>query len=401
MLSALESMGSQAISFNPVPPTSIAKHLNQIAAQRSLNIDSAAISSIAQTADGDLRNAVLTLQVMCMGKAYAGAASSKAPGKSRAKKGAGSKRDRAGSAAAAQQTAAALAAAQRDMGLNLFHFLGKVLYNKREEEEDTAAGSPAGSKSRKTSKAAAASAAAGRAAALQAAALKPLKQQYMRPPLRYDPEGIMQQSGMDALPVASFLHENYTEFIEQDAMDDVAQAAAYISDAAFLASHRNTAAASSSAWDAEEGVASTLTDAAAGSTAVRGLLYANAHPAPRKWMPLRSPLLNQVHKATSSNLGVLQGTVSTAAAMAISSSCWTSLEAYASGVLVYLRVLTRSPAYSSYQVLLPPRWSHVWNGSIRETQQHAGAQQASRAAWQQEQPAEAEGMDDEDEIVED
>lgn len=392
-------MGSQAISFNPVPPTSIAKHLNQIAAQRGLNIDSAAISSIAQMADGDLRNAVLTLQVTCMGKAYAAAASSKAPGKSRAKKGAGSKRDRAGSAAAAQQTAAALAAAQRDIGLNLFHFLGKVLYNKREEEEDTAAGSTAGSKSRKTSKAA--SAAAGRAAALQAAALKPLKQQYMRPPLRYDPEGILQQSGMDAMPVASFLHENYTEFIEQDAMEDVAEAAAYLSDAAFLTSHRNTAAASSSAWDAEEGVASTLTDAAAGSTAVRGLLYANAHPAPRKWMPLRSPLLNQVHKAASSNLAVLQSTVSTAAAMAISSSCWTSLEAYASGVLVYLRVLTRSPAYNSYQVLLPPRWSHVWNGSIRETQQHAGAQQGSRAAWQQEQPAEAEGMDEEDEIVED
>lgn len=49
--------------------------------------------------------------------------------------------------------------------------------------------------------------------------------------MRYDPEAILQQSALDAPTVAAFLAENYPTFISDGAMDDLAAAARYLSDA--------------------------------------------------------------------------------------------------------------------------------------------------------------------------
>lgn len=49
--------------------------------------------------------------------------------------------------------------------------------------------------------------------------------------MRYDPEGILLRSGLEPLTITSFLHENYLDFIDEGAMDDVADAAGYLSDA--------------------------------------------------------------------------------------------------------------------------------------------------------------------------
>lgn len=54
---------------------------------------------------------------------------------------------------------------------------------------------------------------------------------YNRAALRFDPEAILQQSGMDAVVITSFLHENYSHFIQAEAVEDVAAAAQAISDA--------------------------------------------------------------------------------------------------------------------------------------------------------------------------
>ena len=42
-------------------------------------------------------------------------------------------------------------------------------------------------------------------------------------------------------------------------------------------------------WDADAFPAASLADAAAGSLAARGLTFAVAHAAPRRWLPLRGP----------------------------------------------------------------------------------------------------------------
>ena len=49
--------------------------------------------------------------------------------------------------------------------------------------------------------------------------------------MRYDPEDLLHRSGLGALGAASFLHENYTSFVAEEAIDDVATCAAYLSDA--------------------------------------------------------------------------------------------------------------------------------------------------------------------------
>lgn len=42
-------------------------------------------------------------------------------------------------------------------------------------------------------------------------------------------------------------------------------------------------------WDADAFPAASLADAAAGSLAARGLTFAIAHAAPRRWLPLKGP----------------------------------------------------------------------------------------------------------------
>jgi len=49
--------------------------------------------------------------------------------------------------------------------------------------------------------------------------------------MRYNPEAILQQSALDAPTATAFLAENYTSFIADRAVDDVAAAAGYLSDA--------------------------------------------------------------------------------------------------------------------------------------------------------------------------
>lgn len=39
----------------------------------------------------------------------------------------------------------------------------------------------------------------------------------------------------------------------------------------------------------EDTASATLLDAAAASTAARGVCFCNAHPAPRRWLPLKAP----------------------------------------------------------------------------------------------------------------
>ncbi len=53
--------------------------------------------------------------------------------------------------------------------------------------------------------------------------------------MKYDPEGLLTQSALEPAGAAAFLHENYLQFVDEEAIDDVAAAAAYLSDAGEVA----------------------------------------------------------------------------------------------------------------------------------------------------------------------
>jgi hypothetical protein len=54
---------------------------------------------------------------------------------------------------------------------------------------------------------------------------------HARPSLRLNPEDVIQGSGLEAMQVTSFLQENFPHFLADDAANEAACAAAYLSDA--------------------------------------------------------------------------------------------------------------------------------------------------------------------------
>lgn len=54
---------------------------------------------------------------------------------------------------------------------------------------------------------------------------------HKRPRTEVDPEAVLLKSGLDAATAAAFLHENMLEFLDNDAMEEAAQAYSYLSHA--------------------------------------------------------------------------------------------------------------------------------------------------------------------------
>lgn len=54
---------------------------------------------------------------------------------------------------------------------------------------------------------------------------------HKRPRTEVDPEAVLRKSGLDAGTAAAFLHENMLEFVDNDAMEEAAQAYSYLSHA--------------------------------------------------------------------------------------------------------------------------------------------------------------------------
>lgn len=57
----------------------------------------------------------------------------------------------------------------------------------------------------------------------------------------------------------------------------------------------------------DDSPSATLLDAAAASTAARGVCFANAHPAPRRWLPLKAPSAFAVRPAWGAACAVPDG----------------------------------------------------------------------------------------------
>ena len=114
---SLEAAGAVHLQFNPLTARVCTKELKRIAAAEHAAVPDSVLSSIVESSHCDLFNAIQALRMHLLGAVVARAGigqSRKAPkGKTEGKGSGGSER------------------LARDAGLDLFHALGKILYNKR------------------------------------------------------------------------------------------------------------------------------------------------------------------------------------------------------------------------------------------------------------------------------
>ncbi|KAL0028271.1 hypothetical protein WJX79_006444 [Trebouxia sp. C0005] len=162
-----------------------------------------------------------------------------------------------------------------------------------------------------------------------------------RPQLGVDPEAVLLKSGLESSLAAAFLHENMLEFVHHDAVEDAAGACSYLSDAARML---DQSSGHQPDWtDDNEFNGQALTEAAAGSTVVRGLLYSLMHPAARRFLSLKSPALFTNNKAAGLNKEQLQA------------MCWSahsmtgSARVFATDNLPFTRLMNMSPGVLLHQ----------------------------------------------------
>lgn len=128
----------------------------------------------------------------------------------------------------------------------------------------------------------------------------------------------------------------------------------------------------------------TLLDALAASTAARGVCFCNAHPAPRRWLPLKAPASFTVGRGVAANRMELSR--HTAAAWAVAGGLG-SLEPagrLASELLPFARALAaRAGNPPALQRLQPARWTRFWEGQLFE-QGGGGGRQGGAAAVEEE-----------------
>ncbi|KXZ44240.1 hypothetical protein GPECTOR_70g470 [Gonium pectorale] len=437
ILAVLNAAGALTISFNAITANNIAKLLLRVAAAEGLQLSPAAAVGLAEAADGDVRAALQALQMdaALLRAATRGAEAAedrRGAGGGKAGKGgkkAGAGKGKGGKAApsemamlrAGRQQAlsagevARLAAAQRDLGLPLFHALGKFLYNKRAPLPGPGGGGGAGNSDSEDGEEAGKAAAAGRrgggakaggkdkdSVALQqlnAHALRAgrawtvgagigaqLPERLQRRPMRYDPEAIIQRCGLEAPRLLAFLHENYPPFVDpeaDDAVDDVAVIAAYLSDSAVLCGLSRAAAAATafggtSLWMEDSPSASNLASAIAASVAGRGLMFGNTHPAPPRFNPIRAPAISSIDQAATANRAQLRSTMcrlaeapaagaAPSAGMAVGALGGSSQE-LVGDVMPWMRALAQSSQqHAAWLVrVLPGSWSYYWNGAVTE-----------------------------------
>jgi cell cycle checkpoint protein len=138
--------------------------------------------------------------------------------------------------------------------------------------------------------------------------------------------------------------------------------------AGYMSSHRNTAMSSVGFWDEDDTVSSSLLQAAAGSVAARGFLFANAHPAPSKWVPVRGPSCYLPERAAAQNLGQLAEVTGRAQRVGGGGDMMSGGgQRAAAQVLPFLRILGGVRDYGwLWQGVLPSKWYGVWQGAVCE-----------------------------------
>ncbi len=123
----------------------------------------------------------------------------------------------------------------------------------------------------------------------------------------------------------------------------------------------------------EDSPSATLLDALAASTTARGVCFANAHPAPRRWLPLKAPTVFAAAKGAAANRAELCQHTSAAWAKLGSMGSLEPAGRLALELLPFVRTIAaRCPNPAPLQLLLPARWSRFWGGQLHEQQDGGG-----------------------------
>eukprot|EP00850_Spirogloea_muscicola_P012072 SM000077S21546 [mRNA] locus=s77:137539:141808:+ [translate_table: standard] len=292
-VSALQSGGATKVTFNAVTDKNIIKVLLHITTMEKYSLSQEDANSLAAKSVGDIRHAISALQVLkgvrdtdkvglqywCLSRSpqkndlwdpggsngtrsHQVARGVKRRGRAGARPG-DVRSDRRMPIKSAPTTTEA--ATGRDESLALFHMLGKLLHNKRLPNTDLDNGKQCNLELHED---------------LRRHALK------MQPP-----EDLLRHTDADFETLSCFLHENIVDFIDEDGVEDLSEILFYISTADCL----RTMVGRPSRVERLESMDNSSTDPAgvagnaASLVAARGVLFANAHPAPTSFFKIRRP----------------------------------------------------------------------------------------------------------------
>ncbi|KAI8920140.1 Rad17 cell cycle checkpoint protein-domain-containing protein [Powellomyces hirtus] len=260
-----EANFSKQIKFNAIAPTYLIKALTRIAAfefkyplRAGVRPDKQAIDTIARSSGGDIRCALNAMQFFTLQET---AHPKSGPGKS--KKTPRGKKDEK----PVSQSLNLGYVGCREVNLDMFHWLGRILYNKRERDENVESiTNPSLQESLSSYP------------TKSERSLPSFLLQHKREPLKSNPEQAFENAHMDADIFSLFLHHNCPSFFKD--IEELAVAGDYMSTADVLGGK----------WENRQ----TLGSYTASITS-RGLLYSHTNPVPpQRFHQLYGPRTFQV-----------------------------------------------------------------------------------------------------------
>lgn len=243
----------QSASFNPIAATNMFKALKRVSEARGKRVDLPLLQSIGDSANGDVRSAINTLQFISVQDSP----STCCPSASRKRKKGAVPKAEWGKNKPAASTALPVGIGARDSSLVLFHCLGKVLHAKRDPKtmDETENCIPLA------------------------------KDRRHKLTGSHSVEHIIDDVGMTTDAFSLFLQENYLPFFSD--IDHVLAAADHLSAANLL----------HGPWRHRDALAPYL-----GEISARGLMYANERPQSSGWKPIHKPVWYQASTQVTSGL---------------------------------------------------------------------------------------------------
>lgn len=392
----IDTLHVPLISFNPVTVRNTVKVLQRILEQERRSLGEGQVGAIAEQANGDVRNAIHSLQFACTSvrqQPHRAAVQQRQP---RTKQKKAATTDVTTDAVVDTAMTSAVTYMLRDTFLNAFHGLGKLLYNKR----------------------------------VPVAPPEPSTCMARAPMDGFTPDTVLSSSGLSPPSVIAFLHENILDFIQEDATFDIAACATQLSSADVLYAKRDRGTSAALPEDDDGGGGGGgplgLTQICAATVAARGVCFWNTHPAPSQWRPLRAPAVFTAQKGMRVNGEALHLAAGVGRVVYGGSGGLQSASVVATEILPAVRLISSRFRSRSHHLSAggtsgqeeqakneeeermlwqqPGKWVRYWNGKLHEQIVHGpygtfdadGQQQARRGAG-----GEGGGVEGDDDPIED